>query len=80
MIVVATTEPAIELEACLACNAVWLDAPTFEGLTGGIIETTSSLPMQATEIYVEIKLKELNDRLKAETEAARKKKKRIRDL
>jgi len=80
MVVTTTTEPAVELEGCLACNAVWMDAPTFEGLTGGVIETTNSLAMQATEIYAEIKLKELKDRQKAEAEAARKRKKRIRDL
>jgi hypothetical protein len=32
-----------------------MDAPTFENLTGGIVETTSSLAIQATEIYAEIK-------------------------
>ena len=42
-------------------------------------QPSNSLPMQATEIYAEIKLKELKDRQKAEEEAARKRKKRIRD-
>ena len=57
-----------------------MDAPTFENLSGGTIETTNSLGLQATEIYAEIKLKELKDRQKAEEEAAKKRKKRIRDL
>jgi len=57
-----------------------MDAPTFENLSGGTIETTNSLGLQAIEIYAEIKLKELKDRQKAEEEAAKKRKKRIRDL
>jgi len=80
MTIVTMTERPVEFEGCLACNTVWMDAPTFESLTGGIIETTSSLAMQATDIYAEIKLKELKDRQKAEEEAAKKRKKRIRDL
>ena len=80
MVVARTTDPPLALEGCPACNAVWIDAPTFESLTGGVIETTSSLPMQATEIYAEIKLKEFNDRQKAEEEKKRKRKRRIRDL
>ena len=74
------TGPPMEFEGCLPCNVVWMDAPTFESLSGGTIETTSSLATQATEIYAEIKLKELKDRQKAEEEAAKKRKKRIRDL
>lgn len=80
MVVVATSEPPIQLEGCLACNAVWVDGPSFECFTDGDIETTSSLALHATEIYAEIKLKEFDDRQKAEEEAARKRKKRIRDL
>jgi len=80
MAVATTTEPAMELEGCLACSAVWFDAPTFDTLTGGTIETTNAMSMLSTEIYAEIKLKELKDREKAEAEKARKKKKRIRDL
>lgn len=75
-----TAEPAITTNGCLACNAVWLDAPTFESLTEGVVETTNSLPSQATEIYAEIKLKELKDRQQAEEEEKRKRKKRIADL
>ena len=77
---ISLTEPTIESEGCPACNAVWLDAPTFETLTDGAVETTNSLASQATEIYAEIKLKEFNDRLKEEEEQKRKRKKRIRDL
>jgi len=80
MTVAVMTGPPMELEGCLACNATWMDAPTFENLSGGTIETTNSLGLQATEIYAEIKLKELKDRQKAEEEAAKKRKKRIRDL
>lgn len=77
---VTVTEPAITTEGCLACNAVWLDAPTFDTLVGGVVETTNSLASQATEIYAEIKLKELKDRQQAEEEQKRKRKKRIADL
>jgi len=80
MVVATLTEPPVEFEGCLPCNAVWIDAPTFEGLSGGTIETTSSLAGQATEIYAEIKLKELTDRQKMEEQAAKKRKKHIRDL
>jgi Zn-finger nucleic acid-binding protein len=80
MTMVVMTEPPAEFEGCLVCNSIWMDAPTFENLTGGIVETTNSLAWQATEIYAEIKLKELKDRQKAEEEEKRKKKKRIRDL
>lgn len=76
----AVSEPPIEVEGCLACNAVWLDAPTFENLTGGVIETTNSLAAQATEVYAEIKLKELKDRQETEDAVKRKRKKRIADL
>ena len=79
MTVVTAPEPPVEFEGCLGCNAVWMDAPTFANLTGGTVETTNSLAAQATEIYAEIKLKELKDRQKAEEEEARKRKKRIRD-
>jgi len=80
MVVAAMTDPIREMEGCLACNATWLDAPTFESLVGGVVETTNSLAGQATEIYAEIKLKELKDREKEEAEKARKRKKRISDL
>ena len=80
MAIASMPEPLMELEGCLSCSAVWFDAPTFETLAGGTIETTNALPMLATELYAEIKLKELKDREKAEPETARKKKKRIREL
>lgn len=80
MAVAIMTEPPLEFEGCLQCNVAWLDAPTFESLSGRTIETTASLGMQATEIYAEIKLKEFNDRQKAEEEAAKKRKKRVHDL
>src|SRR5687767_9539506 len=38
MTLVAMTEPPMEFEGCLACSAVWIDAPTFENLSGGTIE------------------------------------------
>jgi hypothetical protein len=77
MTVAAITEPPVQFEGYLPCKAIWLDAPTFENLGGGIVETTSSLALQATEIYAELKLKGLKDRQEAEVEAP---KKRIRDL
>ena len=80
MAIASMPEPLMELEGCLSCSAVWFDAPTFETLAGGTIETTNALPMLATELYAEIKLKELKDREKAEEDKARKKKKRLRDL
>lgn len=80
MVVATMTDPMVEMEGCLACNAAWLDGPTFENLTGGVVETTNSLAGQATEIYAEIKLKELKDREKEEAEKARKRKKRISGL
>src|ERR1041385_7468152 len=45
MRVETTKKPPLQVDGCLACNAVWLDAPTFESLSGGIVETTSSLPL-----------------------------------
>ncbi len=80
MVPVTAGEPAISAHGCLACNAVWLDGPTFETLAGGVVETTNSLASQATEIYAEIKLKELKDQQKAEEAEKRKRKKRIADL
>ena len=80
MVVATVANSMVEMEGCLACNAAWMDAPTFESLVGGVVETTNSLAGQATEIYAEIKLKELKDREKEEEEKARKRKKRISDL
>jgi Zn-finger nucleic acid-binding protein len=80
MAMALTSEPPMEIEGCLGCSAVWMDAPTFESLTGGVVETTNSLAMNSTEIYAEIKLKELKDREWEEEEKVRKKKKRIRRL
>ena len=80
MVVAAMTDPILEMEGCVACNATWIDGPTFATLADGAVETTNSLAGQATEIYAEIKLKELKDREKEEEEKARRRKKRISDL
>ncbi|MSU58049.1 MAG: hypothetical protein EXS35_07705 [Pedosphaera sp.] len=80
MMAITASEPALELEGCLACSAVWFDAPTFESLSDGVLETTNAMPRLATEMYAELKLKQLKQREEAEKEKARKKKKRVRDL
>ena len=81
MLVVSAQEPAMELDACRPCGVVWFDAPTYEALPEGTVETTASLALQATEIIAEIRLKELKEREKEREEEERdmkKKKKRRR--
>jgi len=78
MLVVSTAEPRLELDACLPCSVVWFDAPTYETLPEGAVETTASLALQATEIVAEIRLKELKEREKEREEEERKRKKRKR--
>ncbi len=76
MSVISAQEPLLELDACRSCNAVWLDAPTFEALPQLTIETTNSIAMQATEIIAMDRLRELKKREAEEREQARKKKRR----
>ena len=72
MMVVNVSEPLLELEGCLPCNAVWFDAPTYETMPEGSAESTNSLPSLATELFAEMRLKELKER-EAREEAERKK-------
>jgi len=76
MRVISAAEPSLELDACQACSVVWFDAPTYEALPEGSVETTASLALQATEIVAEIRLKELKEREKEREEEERDKKKR----
>lgn len=78
MLAVSAQEPAMELDACRPCSVVWFDAPTYETLPEGTVETTSSLVMQATEVVALNRLRELKEREKAREEEERKKKKRKR--
>ena len=82
MVVCNLAEPLMELDGCRPCNAVWFDAPTYETMPEGSAETTNSLPSLATEVFAEIRLKEMKDR-EAREEAERKKvrkKRGLRDL
>ena len=72
MMTLDVTEPAMELDGCLACNVVWFDAATYGLVPEGAAETTNSLPSLATEIFAENRLKEQKERLLRE-EADRKK-------
>jgi Zn-finger nucleic acid-binding protein len=76
MLVVNAQEPPLELESCRACAAVWFDLPTYEALPQLTVETTNSIPMQATEIIALNRLKEL----KALEEEERKREKRRKKL
>lgn len=78
MVVIQTQEPPLELDACRPCSVVWFDAPTYETLPEGTVETTSSLAMQATEVVALNRLRELKEREKEREEEERKKKKRKR--
>jgi len=76
MLVVSTHEPPLELDACLRCSVAWFDAPTYEALPEGTVETTASLALQATEIVAAIRLKELKEREREREEEERDKKKK----
>jgi Zn-finger nucleic acid-binding protein len=77
MVHVTVTNPSLEVDGCRPCNAIWFDAPTYELLPEGTAETTNALPLLATEIFGEIKLKEQKEREERE-EAERKKKRKRR--
>jgi Zn-finger nucleic acid-binding protein len=62
MQVLVTMEPAMELEACRACNVIWFDLPTYETLPQLTSETTNSIPAQANELIALDRLKELKAR------------------
>jgi Zn-finger nucleic acid-binding protein len=79
MSVVTTLEPPLELDACPACNTVWFDRPTYESLPELTLETTNSIPMQATEIIAIERLKELKAREEEERKRAKKRKRLHRD-
>lgn len=72
-------EPPLEFDGCLSCNAAWFDEPTYETIPEGAAVTTSSLPLLATELFAEMRLKEMKEREEAEQKKKRKKKS-IRDL
>jgi Zn-finger nucleic acid-binding protein len=76
MVVVQSQEPLLELDACRPCSVVWFDAPTYETLPEGTVETTSSLAMQATEIVAMNRLRELKAREREREEEERNKKKK----
>jgi len=82
MVVVEVPEPLMEMDGCLMCNAVWLDAPTYETMPEGSAETTDSLPALATEVFAERRLKEFKEKeAREETERKKtRKKKGIREL
>lgn len=74
MLTVNTQEPPLLLDACRACNTVWFDGPTYESLPELTSETTTSIPMQATEIIAMERLKELKKRQEEEHKQAQKRK------
>jgi hypothetical protein len=76
MLLIRTPEPPLDLDACQPCSVVWFDAPSYETLPEGAVETTASLALQATEIVAEIRLKELKEREKEREEEERDKKKK----
>jgi Zn-finger nucleic acid-binding protein len=76
MLVVSAPEPPVELDACRSCSVVWFDAPTYEALPEGTVETTALLALQATEIVAEIRLKELKEREQEREAEERDKKKK----
>jgi Zn-finger nucleic acid-binding protein len=76
MLVIQTHDPPLELDACGRCSVVWFDAPTYEALPEGSVETTASLALQATEIVAETRLQELKKREQEREEAERDRKKR----
>lgn len=82
MKVVNIPEPLMELDGCLPSNAMWFDAPTYATMPEGSAETTNSMPSLATEVFAEMRLKEMKER-EAREETERKKarnQKSIRDL
>jgi len=74
MLMVKTQDPPLELDACRSCGIVWFDQPTYESLPQLTIETTNSIPMQATEIIALNRLKELKEKEEEERRQARKRK------
>lgn len=76
MVRVSLANPSLEVDGCRPCNAVWFDAPSYELLPEGTAETTNALPLLATEVFGENKLKELKER-EAREEAERKKKRKL---
>ena len=76
MLVIQTHEPPLELDACGACSVAWFDAPTYEALPEGGVETTASLALQATEIVAEMRLQEFKEREQEREEEERNQKKK----
>lgn len=74
MLGVISHEPAIQLDACRTCNAVWFDEPTYASLPELAFESTSFLSMQSTEVLALERLRELKERQAAERKQSRRKK------
>jgi Zn-finger nucleic acid-binding protein len=77
---VALADPALTAEGCRPCSAVWFDAPSYELLPQGVGESTNAMALLSTEIFAELKLKELKDREERVAAERKKRGKRIRDL
>src|SRR5262249_7330474 len=78
MVSITTTEPMLQLEACRTCSVIWFDLPTYESLPQLTLETTNSIPMQATEIIAINRLKELKEREEEERKREKEGKRRRR--
>jgi Zn-finger nucleic acid-binding protein len=77
MSIVNLPDPPIEVEGCGSCNAVWVDAPSYETLPEGLPESANAMSLLATEIFAERRLKEQKEREERE-EAERKKSRKQR--
>ena len=77
MMVIQIQEPRAALDGCEPCKMIWFDAPTYETVPEGAVETMNTLPALLTEQLAMERLKEFN----ARQEAAKKKskKKSVRD-
>jgi len=82
MVNIRLAEPALQLQACRPCSAVWFDAPSYESLPEAVGSSTNALLLLSTEIFAKNKLQELKERQKRD-QAEKKKKGRekgVRDL
>jgi Zn-finger nucleic acid-binding protein len=67
-------EPPLDLAGCRACAILWIDLEMFSHLPEGAAENTGTLQMLSTEILAARRLKELQEKEKADQEAERKRK------
>ncbi len=79
MLIVSLSDPPLEVEGCVSCNVVWLDAPTYETLPEGLPESSSAMALLATEIFAERRLREQKEREERE-EAEQKKSRKRREI